>query len=422
MEEDNMRKHQNNPVHIKESMISRGERKIDTLIFTGSGAEFIKTVSNKIDLDGSVILDYIINNLLVKKGVDWNNPILGEYLGIYKNSMASFSLVWDKKLKGFISHGTTFQSKENPYVGLIAHIRTLDEYQGMGLGTLMTEETTKIAFENNAELAVLATDDKLHRIESGERAAYTLYSKLGYAILAEKKLADTVDWLMITDREIFSDCLLEKEKNNGRYPKEVPAYIKEKQLKLIDKVRGEFSIKKKSLMIDEVTDGDIAFLFMLTALSPEYDFKIKLDSWDVHLGAEFERSFVVNIRPAMLDQDRLEDATLVLRDEKGFILAVCAAKQVYPFSRNTMKIDFYCFPEFMDNNKKEVLNLINATIKRIKESEDSPNPCILSFSGIDEVKISIFKDLGFKETGNRYQYYNQDGTLAYETIEYSNKL
>ncbi len=422
MEEDNMKKHQNNLVHIRESLISRGDRKIDALIFTGCGAEFIKTVSKKINLDGSIILDYIINHLLVKKGVDWNSPILGEYLGIYKNSLASFSLVWDKNLNRFISHGTTFQSKENPLVGLIAHIRTLDEYQGMGLGTLMTEETTKIAFENNAELAVLATDDKLHRIESGERAAYTLYSKLGYAILAEKKLADTVDWLMISDREIFSDCLLEKEKNNGRYPKETPTYIKETQEKLIDKVRGEFSAKKKNLMIDKVTDGDLAFLFMLTALSPEDDFKIKLDSWDVHLGAEFERSFVVNIRPAMLDQDRLEDATLILRDEKGFILAVCAAKQVYPFSRNTMKIDFYCFPEFLNNNKKEILNLINETIKRIKKSEDAPKPCILSFSGIDEEKISIFKDLQFKETGNKYKYFSQDGTLAYETVEYSNKI
>ena len=417
-----MEKYNKNKIKIKEETILRGDRKIESVIFTGSGVDFIKKVSEKTKLDGSEVLDFIINNLLVKKGVDWNNPILGEYLGIYKNSLASFSLVWDKKLKGFISHGALFQSKKNPHVGLVAHIRTLDEYQGMGLGTLMTQETTKIAFENNAEFAVLATDDKLHRIEAGERAAYTLYSKLGYAILAEKKLADTVDWLMITDQEIFNDCLLEKEKNNGRYPKETPSYIKEKQQKLIDKVRGEFSAKKKNLMIDKVTDGDLAFLFMLTALSPENDFKIKLDSWDVHLGAEFERSFVVNIRPAMLDQDRLEDATLVLRDEKGFILVVCAAKQVYPFSRNTIKIDFYCFPEFLSNNKKEVLNLINETIKRIKESEDSPNPCILSFSGIDEEKIPIFKDLGFKETGNKYQHYSQDGTIAYQTIEYSKKF
>lgn len=417
-----IKKSDKDTINIKETTISRGERRIEGLIFTGSGPEFIKIVSEKTNLDGSVVLDFIINHLLVKKGVDWNSPILGEYLGIYKDSLASFSLVWDKNLREFITHGVVFQSKKNPLVGLIAHIRTPDEYQGMGLGTLMTEETTNAAFENNAEFVVLATDDKLHRIESGERAAYTLYSKLGYAILAEKKLADTVDWLMIIDQEIFSDCLKEKEKNNGRYPKETPAYITEKQQKLIDKVRGKFSAKKKNLSIDNVTDGDLAFLFMLTALSPLLDFKIKLNSWDVHLGPEFERSFVVNIRPAMLDQDRLEDATLLLRDEKGFILVVCAAKQVYPFSRNTMRIDFYCFPEFLDNNRESVLNLVNETIKRIKEAEDAPEPCILTFCGIDEVKISTFKDLGFKETGNKYQYYSQDGTLAYETIEYSKKL
>lgn len=417
-----MKNYNKKKVKIKEETILRGDRKIEGLIFTGSGLDFIIKVSEKTNLNGSKVLNFIINYLLVKKGVDWNSPILGEYLGIYKNSLASFSLVWDKKIEGFISHGAVFQSKVNPYVGLVAHIRTLDEYQGMGLGTLMTEETTNVAFENNAEFSVLATDDKLHRIEAGERAAYTLYSKLGYAILAEKKLADTVDWLMITDQEIYSDCLKEKEKNKGRYPKETPAYIMEKQQKLINKVRGEFSKKKKNLMVDKVTDGDLAFLFMLTALSPEFDFKIKLNSWDVHQGAEFERSFVVNIRPAMLDQDRLEDATLVLRDDTGLIMAVCAAKQVYPFSRNTMRIDFYCFPEFLDNNKDVVLNLINEVIKRIKEAEDAPKPCILSFSGIDEVKISTFKNLGFKETGNKCQYYTQAGTISYETIEYSKRL
>jgi hypothetical protein len=38
----------------------------------------------------------------------------------------------------------------------------------------------------------------------------------------------------------------------------------------------------------------------------ESNFKIKLDSWDGHQEVEFERSFVVNIRPAMIDQDSLE--------------------------------------------------------------------------------------------------------------------
>ncbi len=409
-------------IFLKEKIISRKERRIEGLIFTGCGADFIAEVGKKTGFDGSVILDYIINHLLVKKGVDWNSPILGEYMGIYKHSLASFSLFWDKKSKKFASHGVSFQSIDNPLIGLVAHIRTDNEYQGLGLGTLMTEEVTDAAFKNNAKFVVLATDDKIHRLESGEKTAYTLYSKIGYSILAEKKLADTVDWLMIINQEIFNDCQKEKKMNKGRFPKHVSNDVKKKQQILADKIKRDFGSKKRNLKLQKVTDGDMAGLFMLIALSPENDFRIKLDSWDIHQGPEFERTFVVNIRPAILDQDRIEDATLVLRDEKGFILAVCAAKQVYPFSRNTMKIDFYCFPEFLEKNKEEILNLIDETMKRIKEDLNAPKTCILSFSGIDRAKISIFKALGFKKAGNKYQYYNQEGTLSYETSEFSRVL
>jgi len=409
-------------VRIEELERSNNKKEVNGLKFTGSGKEFIKTVSEKTGLDGFVILDSIINHLLVKKGVDWNNPILGEYLGIFNDSLASFSLIWDKNSGQFVSHGVVFQSKKTPGVGLVAHIRTLDDYKGMGLGTLVTEEVTKAAFSNGAKVVVLATDDKLHRIESGEKAAYTLYSKIGYGIIAEKKLADTVDWLMIINKEIFDDCERAKRKNNGRFPKHISDDIKGKQRKLIERVRQEFGSKRANLEVDKVTEGNIAGLFMLTALSPENDFKVKLDSWDVHQGPEFERTFVVNVRPALLDKDRLEDASLVLRDEKGLIVAVCAAKQVYPFSRNAMKIDFYCIPDFLIHNKKAVLDLIYEIEERIKKAENAPEPCILSFCGIDEAKLSIFESLGFKKTGNKYQYYSQDGTLSYETVEYSKKL
>jgi len=124
----------------------------------------------------------------------------------------------------------------------------------------------------------------------------------------------------------------------------------------------------------------------------------------------------------VMDKDRLEDRSMILRDEKGFILAVCAAKQVHPFSRNTMKIDFYCFPEFVENNKDKVTQLIDETLKQIRTSERVTKPCYLSFSGIDETKITIFKDLGFKRTGNEYRYYTHEGRLAYVTEEYSLKL
>lgn len=407
-------------VRIKEIVVSGKGKRLEGLNFTGSGTQFITTVGKKTGLEGSVVLDRIVNNLLVNKGVDWNNTILGEYLGVFEDSLVSFSLVWDKEVEGFVSHGAVFQSKKNPCIGLVAHIRTPDEYQGLGLGTLMTEEVTNAAFTNGAEIVVLATDDKLHRLELGEKAAYTLYSRIGYGIITEKKLADTVDWLMIINEEIFDDC--QKTKENGRFPEQISDNIKEKQEKLIDKIRFEFGSKKVNLKTSKVTAGDLAGLFLLTALCPENDFRIKLDSWDVHQGPEFERSFVVNIRPALLDKDRLEDATLVLRDDKGFIVAVCAAKQVYPFGRNTMKVDFYSFPEFLENNKEQILNLINETMERIKKTANAPKPCMLSFFGVDEPKISIFKDLGFKKTDNRYQCYNQDGTLSYEAKEYSKKL
>ena len=69
-----------------------------------------------------------------------------------------------------------------------------------------------------------------------------------------------------------------------------------------------------------------------------------------------------------------------------------------------------------------IVNLIDETIHRIKKAPNAPRPCILSFSGIDETKISIFKDLGFKKIGNKYQYYTQDGFFSYETEEYIKEL
>ncbi len=391
-------------------------------VFTGSGLDFLKVVSSTINQDGSFVLDSVINNLLVNKGVDWNGTILNEYLNIFKYSRGTFSLVWDLKTEQFVAHGAVFQSKKDPEIGLVAHIRTHENFKYLGLGTIVTENVTRAGLKNGAAIILLATDDKLNRIESGEKAAHSLYSKIGYSILAEKTMIDTIDWLMIIDKLIFDYCQLEKKNNQGKFPPKTPEYIKQGQNKLIKKTRNEFYKKKGNLKVQKVTDGDLAGLFCLLNLCPEVDFKVKLDSWDVHYGPEIERSFVVNIRPALLDLNRLEDGSLLLRDANGLILAVCSAKLAAPFSKNRYKIDFYCFPEFLANNQKKIYNLIENAIKNLQNNKYIPKPCDLSFCGVDESKISIFESFHFKKTGNKYQFYDQIGTMEYETYEYVREM
>ena len=391
-------------------------------VFTGGGLDFLKVVSSRINQDGSFVLDSVINNLLVNKGIDWSGTILNEYLNIFKYSTGTFSLVWDLKTEQFVAHGAVFQSKKDPEIGLVAHIRTHESFKYLGFGTLVTENVTRAGFENNASIILLATDDKLNRIESGEKAAYSLYSKIGYSILAEKTMIDTVDWLMIIDKHIFNFCQQEKKNNHGKFPPKTPEYIKQEQYKLIKKIRNEFYKKKGNLKVQKVTDGDLAGLFCLLTLCPEVDFKVKLDSWDVHYGPEIERSFVVNIRPALLDLNRLEDGSLLLRDTNGLILAVCSAKLAAPFSKNRYKIDFYCFPEFLTNNQKIIYNFIKNAIKNLQNNKFIPKPCYLSFCGVDKVKISIFENFNFKKTGNSSQFYKQNGTLDYETYEYIREM
>ena len=99
----------------------------------------------------------------------------------------------------------------------------------------------------------------------------------------------------------------------------------------------------------------MANLFLLMNLCPPDDFRVKLAAWGVQLGPEMERGYIVTVRPAIADRDRLEDASLALRDGQGAILAVCAAQRAFPFSRNAMRIDFYCLPQFFAANRPAVV-------------------------------------------------------------------
>ena len=108
----------------------------------------------------------------------------------------------------------------------------------------------------------------------------------------------------------------------------------------------------------------------------------------MQLGPEMERCYLVGVRPALADRDRLEDASLALRDRHGAIMAVCAAQRAFPFSRNVMRIDFYCLPRFLAANRPAVVALVEAVLARIEQSAERPSPCRLLFSGVDEEKIA----------------------------------
>jgi hypothetical protein len=412
-----------NRIQVEKLEIKRTSGKqVNVLIFTGSGIELLKTVSKYTEVDDLQLLDLIINNLLVNKGADWNEVILAEYLNIYSDSKAIFTLVWDINSGIFISHGAVFLSRGHPAVALVAHIRTHDDFKHLGLGTLVTEKVTRAGFDNGADVIVLATDDKINRLDSGEIAAHSLYSKMGYGIITEKRLIDTIDWLMIINRKIFIDQQNKKKLNYGKFPREISDDIKNEQESFIHLIREKYSIPREDLNIQTVTDGDLADLFLLLNLSPANDFKIKLHSWGVHFGPEFERSFIVYVRPALMDLDRLEVCSMILRDQSGLIVAICAAKLAIPFNRNTFVIDFYCFPEFLQKNHQIVSNLIEVTINKIQQDNSRSRPGFLSFCGTDEQKIEIFKELGFHKNNNKHIFYSNFEKSSYTAQEYIKPL
>jgi GNAT superfamily N-acetyltransferase len=388
------------------------------VVFTGQGRAILKRIGEETGSNEAVVLETIVKRLLVQKGADWTGAILSEYLGLYEDSLGIFTLVWAKQARQLVSHGAVFQSMAHPGAGLVAHIRTADSWQGFGLGTLVTEEVTRAAFAQGARIVALATDDKRHRMQQGEKAAHSMYSRIGYRILAEKELADTVDWLMVIDSQIFERRQEAKRKNGECFPLEISNDLQNLQTCLVEQTRKRFSERLTDGRIQPVSNGDLANLFLLMNLCPPDDFRVKLSAWGIHLGPEFERSFVVGVRPAIADRDRLEDASLALLDNQGAVVAVCAARQAAPFTRNTMQVDFYCLPLFLEKNKQAVVDLIVATLERVQQSPERPKPCRLLFSGADAKKTLLFQGLGFTQTANTYSYFGPDGRMAFEAQEY----
>lgn len=367
---------------------------IDGRVFTGTGQKVVRAVAEYTGVDPLGLLSAIVSNLLVPKGADWTAVILSEYMGLYRDSRGLFSLVWDDNTRQLVAHGSVFQSVSNPWTGLLAHIRTLEGFKGLGLGTLVTEQVTAAALDHGAGVVVLATDDKIHRVDQGERAAHSMYSRLGYAILGETRLADTIDWLMAIDKPLLAAS------RNSSDSQQVAATKGE----FITRTRGQFAAATSELRTEPVTAGDLAGLFLLLNLCPENDFRLKLTSWQIHYGPELERTFITTLRQAILDQDRLQDASQVLRDSEGRLLAVCAAQLIAPFTRRTYGIDFYAVPEFVRNHGARIANLVRSTIDRIRESSLATRPCTVSFVGIDEMKIDVFESLGFVSSGARTLY------------------
>src|SRR5690606_13632859 len=116
------------------------------------------------------------------------------------------------------------------------------------------------------------------------------------------------------------------------------------------------------LSFEPVSPGDLPNLFVLLNLCPPNDFRLKLTSWQVEHGPELERTFITTIRQGILDQDRLQDGTMVLRDASGAICAICAAQRLAPFTRHTFAIDFYCQPASLASRRGLVVELVEQTI------------------------------------------------------------
>ncbi len=411
---------QANPVEVQEVSLldPKTANRLEGLVFTGPGREVIERIGRETSQSGTAVLDAIVHRLLVKKGADWTNPILSEYMGLYDDSSGTFSLVWDKSSRRLVAHGSVFQSRAHAGAGLVAHIRTDEACRGLGLGSLVTEEVTRAALQQGAQLVVLGTDDKRHRIQQGERAACGMYTKLGYAILAEKELTDTIEWLMVVDRPLLQRCRQAKQAGGGRFPAAMPQDVIAMQRGLVENVREQFSQHLADGQTSPVTDGDMANLFLLMNLCPADDFRVKLVPWGVQLGPEMERCYLVGVRPALVDRDRLEVASLALRDRHGSIMAVCAAQRAFPFSRNVMRIDFYCLPRFLAANRPAVVALVEAVLAQIEKSGERPSPCRLLFAGVDQEKIALFEHAGFSPTHNTHPYFTAEGQPLFEAREW----
>lgn len=392
--------------------------------YVGGGAEVIEAVAKRFGRSPLAVLEEIVKGLLVKKGADWTATILGEYVGLYAPSRGAFCVVAEKATGKLVAHAVVFQSSVHPTAGLLAHVRTADGWGGLGLGTLVTEEVTRAAFEAGAKVVVLETDDRLVRKKEGERAAFGVYGKIGYAVLAEERKGEgeARGWLMAIDAELLARGQEAKRANGGAFPSEHGEEIGRRQEAFGAETRRRFGVEVKEARIEAVNAGDLAGLFLLLNLHPPDDFRLKLAAWGVVSGAELERSFVVSVRPAVLDRDRLEEAGQVLREPTTGIVAVCAARLMAPFSRRIYEMDFYCLPEFLATNEARVRALVEATIERIRRAAERPRPCRLRFSGVDAAKVRLMTELGFGRSGSGRAYPGMGDAALKEVNDYERVL
>lgn len=408
------------PLCLKPIVCRRdGANAVDGVLATGSGTTVVQAIAARAGMDSLDVLSSIVNNFLVKKGADWTAAILSDYLSLHEDSRATLALIWDDASRRLAAHGAIFQSASRPWAALVAHIRTAEEFRGLGLGTTVTEELTATALRQGAGIVTLATDDKINRLSQGERAAWSMYSKLGFATLGESRLADTVDWLMAADRSL---CELHQSAKTaaGRVADAALPSLSVAKEDFVQRTRARFTQIDNGI-VESVRLGDLPALFLLLNLCPEADFQLKLTSWQIQTGPELERTFITTVRQALADRDRLHDASLALRDESGAIVAICAAQLSSPFSRRSYAIDFYCHPLLMRQSFDAVLSLVRLTVERIRTPPAGQRPCWLTFQGVDPEKIALFESLGFVETNNSAAYYQPTGDSEAPDVELTAK-
>lgn len=411
------------PVAAPVALMHRGHRAAFAgVLHLGSGTAVLESVAQTLGRSPLTVLSEVVDRLLVRKGADWTGPILGEYLGLYGKAHGTFCVVSEKQTGALVAHAAVFRSSIPGAPGLLAHVRTAEGWGSYGLGTLVTATVTGRALAQGASVVILDTDDKLHRRGEGERAAFGLYGRLGYAVLAEKEMVDALGWLMVIDRKIHNLFRQREATGSVDCALGLPTEVIQAQQELIEATRRRYSTATRPSAPSAVRPDDLADLFLLLNLCPSGDFQVKLASWGVVQGPEFERAFVVDIRPAILDRDRLEDASMVLRDGGAGIVAVCAARQAVPFSRQAYHIDFYCVPEFLATHPDLVRDLLEATIDRIRSATDRPRPCRLLHAGVDARKLEVFARLGFGRGANRHALHGSGGSRMLLLDEYEKAL
>lgn len=331
-------------------------------LHVGGGVTVVESAARATGRTALSVLEEVVKDLLVQKGVDWTGTILNEYLGLYGDSRAVFALVTEKKSGRLVAHASVFSSAGEAGAGLLAHVRAAQGWGGYGLGTLVTEAVTGAALAAGVPFVVLETDDRLFRSKQGERAAYGMYERIGYVVLRERRGADSTGWIMVINARIFS---LGQKLNSTAAPSEqARARLRREQARLVTALRTQYSAPLGRSKIDRVRAGDLGGLFLLLNLHPPQDFTGRLVPWRVFDGPECEREFVVQIRPALAGGSPPEDLSVVLRDSRLGLVAVCAARRVP--ARRAYEVDFYCVPGLLRRRRALVRELVQAVRQRLE--------------------------------------------------------